>query len=546
MTGSLRRRLGVALVALLALAATITSLGHDFTYDDRGVVFENEHVHTLQHLPHLFVETYWPLKYGGDGYRPVVVSLFALEWSAADGAPWFFHLANIVLAVATALAIYWCALALLPALGAFVAAALFAVHPVHVEVTGNVVGQSELLVALCLSLAIGLYLRRRRSTSGDLSAGDVLGISLLYAAGLFTKEHAIVLPGILVAAEFTVIPPGTLRRRTQQLRPLLLMLLLVSSAYLFARSRVQTDLAGFVPYPIFRFLRMSTFDRIATMMNELPRVAQLLVFPTHLSGDYSPNEVLVANGFDLSQIPGFFILLATGLLAFVTRTRSPAVSFGLFWLMIAYAPVSNLLVPAGFLTAERTLFFPSVGVVLVAAALAVQFWPTATRRGRRWATIGFTALVAAGLARSVDRQRVWKDNDTFFEALMRDAPNGYRTHFLYARHVGLKSRLSEMEREYRKAIRIFPYDAAVTVNVADAYTRIGLCGPAVTLFEWSFRVEPTAGDGRYQYVWCLAKLNRWEDVRREAILGLPLVKAGDSRLMRAALREATRQLAIRR
>ena len=42
-------------------------------------------------------------------------------------------------------------------------AALFAVHPVHVEVTGNVVGQPELLVALFLCVAIGIYLRARRA-----------------------------------------------------------------------------------------------------------------------------------------------------------------------------------------------------------------------------------------------------------------------------------------------------------------------------------------------------------------------------------------------
>jgi protein O-mannosyl-transferase len=154
MTAAWRRWLPTATVALLALLATITTLGHDFTYDDRGVVFENERIHSLAHLPRLIAETYWPPKYGGDGYRPVVMVMFTMEWAAAHGAPWVFHLVNIVLAVATALAVFWCASAILPRFGAWVAAALFAVHPVHVEVTGNVVGQSELVVALCLSLAV--------------------------------------------------------------------------------------------------------------------------------------------------------------------------------------------------------------------------------------------------------------------------------------------------------------------------------------------------------------------------------------------------------
>jgi len=70
-------------LALLALAATVTSIGHDFTYDDRGVIFENTRVHSMLHIPQLFGETYWPPRYGGDGYRPFVLLLFTLQWVAA-------------------------------------------------------------------------------------------------------------------------------------------------------------------------------------------------------------------------------------------------------------------------------------------------------------------------------------------------------------------------------------------------------------------------------------------------------------------------------
>lgn len=540
MTTARRRWLPVVTLALLALAATVTTLGHDFTYDDRDIILGNDRVHSLAHLPRLFIETYWPANYGGDGYRPIVMSLFTLQWVAANGAPWIFHLVNILLAVAVTLAVYWCAAAVLPRVGAWVAAALFAVHPVHVEVTGNVVGQSELIVALCLALAVGLYLRRRKTHA--LTGRDMAAISALFGLALFSKEHAIVLPGILVAAEATVLPGDAWRARLRTIRPLLLALAAVALAYLYVRGLVQKDLAGFLPYPIFRFLRMSAIDRIGTMMNEMPRIAQLILFPTRLSADYSPNDVVVASGLALSQIPGLFICLGTVLLAFALRTRAPVVSFGLLWLIVAFLPVSNLLVPAGFVTAERTLFFPSIGAVLMAGALTEHVRLHASVSRRRFAAAGLAALLVAGLARSIGRQRVWKNNDTFFVALMHDAPNGYRAHYLHARHLGSKGRLSEMEAEYRRAIRIFPFDAGMTLSVADAYTRAGLCAPAVALFELTFGVEPETGDGRYEYVWCLAKLGRWTDVRRAALDGLRFVPPRDVRLMRAAVAEANKAL----
>jgi hypothetical protein len=376
MMESRRRWLPPATVALLSLAATVTSIGHDFTYDDRSVILENKSVHTLAHIPQLFAETYWPAFYGGDGYRPFVTTLFTLQWIAAGGAPWVFHLGNIILAVMVSVAVYWCARTVLPRLGAWIAAALFAVHPVHVEVTGNVVGQSELIVALCLLVAIGIYVRARRTNT--LDARRSVAIQLLFAVALLAKEHAMVLPAILVAAEAMVIPDGGWRSRMHAMRTLMLALLAIALAYLLVRSRVQSDLTGFLPYPVFRFLHMSAVNRIGTMMNEIPRIAQLILFPVHLSADYSPPDVLVADQPSLSQLPGAFICLATVLLAVVLRKRAAVVSFGLAWVIISFLPVSNLLVPAGFITAERTLFFPSAGAV----SLRVR-WRNTSRRTHR-------------------------------------------------------------------------------------------------------------------------------------------------------------------
>jgi hypothetical protein len=542
MNASLRRTLARATVALLALLSAITSLRSDFTYDDRGVILENARVHTLRNLPHLFAETYWPARLGGDGYRPLIVSLFTVEWAVGHGVPLVFHLVNILLAVAVSLAVFWCARAVLSEKGAWVAAALFAVHPVHVEVTGNVVGQSELLVALFLALAVGLYLRRRASHT--LSGRDVASITALFALALLCKEHAIVLPGLLVAAELTVLSDDDWRVRLRESRLLLLALIAVALAYLFARGLVQRDLAGFQPFPIFRFLNMGAVDRIGTMMNEMPRIAQLLIFPTHLSADYSPGDVLIATGPALSQLPGLFICLGALVLAAALRDRSRVASFGILWTAVAFLPVSNLILPAGFITAERTLFFPSIGVVLIAGAAAEHLARHASVPRQRLAMAALALLLVLGVGRSIDRQRVWKNNDVFFHALMRDAPNGYRAHFLYARHMGLNAHLREMELEYRRAIRIFPYDASMTMSIADAYARAGLYEPAVTVFEWTYSVTPKAEQGRYEYVYCLAKLGRWKEVRAVALDGLRFVPPREVPLMRAAVREANIQLGL--
>jgi protein O-mannosyl-transferase len=519
MTDQTRRWLFPASVAILALAACITSIGHDFTYDDRYVILMNDRVHSLHRFWRYFAQSYWPPKYGGDGYRPMLILTFAVEWIIGNGAAWVFHLTNILLTVATALAVYWMALAILPVAGAWLAAALFAVHPVHVEVTGNMVGQAELLVALSLVVAMGWYLRRRRD--GDLRTRDVALISLLFAIGLFSKEHAAVFPGLLLAAEWTVVrDERPWRARFVALRPQLLALVAVALLYYLGRSQVQADLVGFAPYAAFRFLNMGEAARVGTMMHEFPRIAQLMLFPTRLSADYSPADVIIATGIGFSELPGILIVLCTVTLAIVLRRRAPVASFGLLWLIVAYSPVSNVLVPTGIVTAERTLFMPSVGVVLAGAVAALWLFETTERRGRAALVATCGLLLALGVGKSVVRQRVWRNNDVLFDATVRDAPMSYRAHLLRGRNLALQKRLREGEAELRHAIRLFPYDAGATVDVAEAYRRAGLCEPALPLYEWSYAIDSTLHDGRLGYVYCLSVAGRWKDTRQQAFAGM--------------------------
>jgi 4-amino-4-deoxy-L-arabinose transferase-like glycosyltransferase len=528
--------LSPATVALLALAATITSLSHDFTFDDRFVILSNAHVHEVKQIWRLFGQTYWPKELGGDGYRPLVMSLFTVQWAVGGGAPWLFHLGNVLLAVGAALSVQWCAAAMLPRIPAWVAAALFAVHPVHVEATGNIVGQSELIVAICLCLAVGIFVRARRE--GALPPRYACAIIGLYVAALLSKEHAVVLPALLAAAEWTFVRDVPWRTRVRQLRLFALLLVAVSLAYLLVLGLIHQDLTGFVPYTVFLYLHMSTLDRVATMMGVIPRVAQLLIFPTHLSGDYSPSDVAVAHGFDVAQLPGVFLCFGVAALAVLLRKREAVASFGLCWLVIAFLPVSNLLVPTGFLVAERTLFLPSVGVVLVAGALVQRVRTRARVResGAMAAAVG--VLITLGLARSIDRQRVWANNDVFFDALVQDAPNSYRAHFLRGRQIGTKGRFRETQAEYRTAMRLFPYDATMMLTIAGDYYRGGECPFAIALLRWSYAVEPRVSEGRAEYVDCLARENMWTESRTEALTALSVVPPRRVRRLRLAVARA--------
>ena len=136
------RKAGALAVALLALVVTWTSLRNGFALDDVHIIVENARVHTLDSFWRLFAQTYWPPEEGASLYRPLTMLAFAIQWVTGNGSPLVFHIFSSVLFAATCVAFYFLADELTSTRVALVAGALFAVHPVHVEVFANVVGQA--------------------------------------------------------------------------------------------------------------------------------------------------------------------------------------------------------------------------------------------------------------------------------------------------------------------------------------------------------------------------------------------------------------------
>ena len=177
------RRLAAPSVVILAILSSAIGLANKFAYDDVDIVQLNPAVHTLHRWWLEFGNSYWPKAIGGDGYRPITIIAFKIEWAIGGGSPIAYHAANILLYAAVSLLVFMLARRMLPFWAAWVVGALFAVHPVHVEAVANIVGQSEMLVALPVLAATLLYLRDRRV--GELRWSTAGWILLLYTIACF-------------------------------------------------------------------------------------------------------------------------------------------------------------------------------------------------------------------------------------------------------------------------------------------------------------------------------------------------------------------------
>jgi protein O-mannosyl-transferase len=358
-----------ASVVSLAVAASISGITNGFAFDDLPIIVENSSTHSLAHWWQLFAQSYWPLKKGGDLYRPVTMLGFAIQWTIGGGSPFVFHVVSILLYSRICATFFAILLELLPTWAAWLGAALFAVHPLHVEAVANVVGQSELLAALFMFLALLVFLRARRR--GPISLRDASIILLLYLFGCLSKEHAIVFPALLLAAEATVVKNhGRLRDRLVAIRPLVLSLAVVGLGFLWVRIHVLGTTAAASDESNALLLGQPFSIRVMTMLRVLLEWVRLFFWPEHLSADYSPRAIELVTGPSPEMLASAAILVGFAVLAWMARRRAPVATFAFLWVAIALLIPSNLIIPTGFSVAERTLFFASGGVMLGVAASA--------------------------------------------------------------------------------------------------------------------------------------------------------------------------------
>ena len=531
-----RTQWSLLVVSLLVLVALSSGIGihNDFTYDDVEVIKRNAEVHTLHHWWMLFAHSYWPRAYGGDGYRPLTMIAFATQWMIGGGAAWVFHATNIALYGAVTIAVFWLASLLLPTGAAWLVAALFAVHPVHVEAVASTVGQSELWVALLLVPAMAIYLRRCLAGTA-LTLREAAIICVCYTLGLFAKEHAIVLPALIIAAELLLgSDRRPIRQRLVRIRPLLLCLALLGTLYLAARSAVKGgDISGFQPFVVFQTLDLSYANRVLTMIGVVPEWIRLLFWPVRLTTEYAPPDIDIAQGPSLVQLPGLLLLVGIFGLAVVLWKRrglGAIASFGIAWFCITLLPSSNFIIPAGIIIAERTLFLPSLGALLAIGALAVWIAQRiaasrsfALRRNLSvMSCAGVVSILVAGGARSASRTVIWHDNDRLFMQGIIDAPQSYRAYYMLGARKFEAGDRRNGERAYRHALSLFPYDPFMAYNFALQYQLRGTFEAAIPLYKWAFALDPKlrGGQGRGNLAICYANTNRPAEAREQALLAM--------------------------
>jgi tetratricopeptide (TPR) repeat protein len=473
------------LLLLLTLLAFYPMFQNGFVWDDPTFVVGNQAIRGLW-PPSRFFQSHGLAAKGTfnnlTGDRPVMVFSLALDYAFWRLNLFGYHLTNLLLHLLCVFGVVWLAFSFTRSrMAAFLAGALFALHPGHAEGVIAFAGRSDLLA--CLFVLLGFWGYYRHRETGGWRRAVWYGASLLsFLLACFSKEPGLALLGLLVVYEVF----GVVESRIRNLKSKIIRLLpfvLVGFVYWVHRGKVlggqfaDSVWWGGSPYKNF----LMAFEVYA-------RYLRLLFFPLSLS---PLQEVPVPGGFwDGTVLWGAALVLGSLVGAAWSLRRHPRIGFLISWFLIGLVPVANLIPVPGLIAEEHRLYLPSVGACVLGGWGAWVLYG----RARNWTKGAWIVLVAGALillgVRTFLWIPAWRTEESVARAMLASSPQSAPAHYNLGYALGQQGRYGEAEKELRQAIALDPNYAEAYSNLGNALGMQGYPEEAIAAYRQAIALKP--------------------------------------------------------
>jgi tetratricopeptide (TPR) repeat protein len=365
-------------------------------------------------------------------------------------------------------------------------AALFALHPLHVESVAWIAERKDLLSTLFWLLTLAAWLAFVRSRR----AAPYLLAVLLYALGLMAKPMLVTLPFTLLLLDYWPLGrlPVPLRGQAATLRRLLL-----EKAPLFALSAascVVTFHAQRAGGAVATLEHISLGDRIANAVWAYGAYLAKTLWPADLAVFYP----LPPGGHPAGEV-ALAVLLLLGLSAGALRLagRAPYLLTGWLWTLGTLVPVIGLVQVGSQAMADRYTYVPLIGIFL-AAAWGLDALVAGHPAARGAAALAAVGALAAMFAATRQQTAYWKDTETLFGRAVAVTSGNWLAHDFIGLSLAFsgQDRMEEAIRHFEEAIGIDPRHPGVHNNLAMALRESGRLDEAVAHYQEALRLRPDA------------------------------------------------------
>jgi len=467
-----------ALLALLAatFAAYARVLAHGFVeWDDPFYVTENPHVRaglTASGVAWAFTSTQLA------NWHPLTWMSHMLDVSLYGLAPWGHHLTSLLLHLVNTSLLFIALRRLTRApWPSFAVAALFALHPLHVESVAWVSERKDVLSTACWFAALWGYARFVERPG----PGRYALIALCFVLGVLAKPMVVTLPLTLLLLDLW--PLGRARTGLPSVGALV-----VEKLPLLAISLAAAVTTWFAQHAYGAITETPIASRLATAVLGCAGYLQKMIWPARLATfyPYQANPQLTSVAASAAALA-----LITAAVAWLGRKRA-YLPFGWAWYLVTLAPVAGLVRIGQQEMADRYTYVPLVGVFVMLAwgasdLVARARVPAVARTVLTWAALLLAAALALGTWRQV---ATWRDGVTLWEHALAVGGNSTVSQTNLGLALEKAGRYDEAAAHLTEAIRLEPRNTRAQVNLADVEFARGRWAEAAQAYTRALALDP--------------------------------------------------------
>jgi len=511
MSKPLKRVLVSACLAAVTLAVFWQVLDHDFTtfYDDGEYVTENRHVQsglTRDAITWAFTSVH------SANWHPLTWISHMLDCQLYGLNPEGHHLTSLLLHTANVVLLFLILARMTGSLwrSGFVAA-LFAIHPLHVESVAWISERKDILSTFFWMLTMLAYVRYAECPR----FGRYALVVLLFALGLMAKPMLVTLPFVLLLLDYWPLGrfkskgdakdgPGWSKLLLEKIP--LLALSAASCAVTCLAQRRGGAVGSFEDFP--------SGVRIANALVAYMGYIVKTVWPRCLAVFYPhPEDTL-----PVWQVAGAgFLLICVSILAIRAGRRHPYLPVGWLWYLGTLVPVIGLVQVGGQAMADRYSYVPLIGLFIVIAwgipdlLMRGADNVPAAQRGTALLVIPAGVTIAALMVCTWFQLAHWQNSITLFEHALTCTKSNYVAHDCLGLAFASQGKLDEAAAHYREALGIAPEYASAYNNLGVVLARQGKLEEAVKEYRQAIRVRPEFADAHYNLGKALALQGNLDD-----------------------------------
>jgi len=442
-------------------------------FDDPVYVTENSHIQsgiTLGGFRWAFSTKYFGL------WNPLIWLSFMFDYQLHGLNAGGYHLTNLILHVMSSLLLFWLFNRMTGAIwrSAFVAA-LFALHPLHVESVAWISERKDVLSAFFWMLTLCFYVCYTEKPV----IRRYLPVLLCFACALMSKPMVITLPVVMILLDYW--PLG----RFDSKKTNLILWQLKEKIPFFVLSAALVIITFYAPH----------FESYVKDFPLGSRIANAPVsFVTYLEKTFWPHDLAVFYPFSdklpLWQVFGATLLiLVISSAAIVAAKRLPYLFAGWLWYVTTLLPVIGIIQVGDFAMADRYHYLPSIGIGIMLA------WgiPSLIKNEDIRKNILFAVVIAFLTIISVltwQQCGYWKNSIELSNHTLQATKNNYVANNCLASALFNEGKIEEAIEHYNKALSIIPYYASAYCNRGIAYAALGQYQRAIEDYNKAIRLQP--------------------------------------------------------